>query len=132
MPRATAFAQPPCLAATRGRPARAKRSCRGIFGYVSAYLKMQLMTGTRLAPGLRWTIKGTKNTFNCGFFDDPSDRKKGIPSARRARVACVHSSADCRDGVGRRRDAADRIRSLDRRMEARDRHAASALAEGMD
>src|SRR5262245_7538483 len=49
-----------------------------------------------------------------------------VSKYRRALVADCRGRADRADGAGGRRDAADGVRAVDRRMEAGDRHGAAA------
>src|SRR2546429_9656999 len=78
----------------------------------------------QLAPGGRRTIRGAPNQTSA--FHARSFRLNHVPKYRRALVADRRGWADRADGTGRRRDAADGVRAVDRGVEAGGRHAAAA------
>ena len=62
------------------------------------------------------------------FMSDQASNDRRSAARARAAVAARRRGDDLSDAGGRRRDAADRIRPVDHRMEAGDRRAAAAVA----
>ena len=77
-----------------------------------------------LRAGSGRTIRGAP--IHSSRFDDRHFRHDRRPHRAVRWWLIVGRRADRADGAGRRRDAADRIRAVDRRMEAGHRHAAAA------